>query len=331
MLAIVTATLPANMVSAEKLSSRSVVIGNSTQNAVTSHVFNFAIPSYDTVGAILFEYCENTPFTRTTCVAPPGLNVSDAVLNAQSGETGFTLDAPTSNRLALSRSSSATVPGSVSYGFTNITNPSGANKPVYVRISTHASDITYPVIDEGAVAFSTAENIAVSGYVPPYLVFCVGVTVEINCSGATGNVLNFGDLSPREARSLTSQYSGSTNDPGGYTTATQSGTMTSGNNIIPAINGGSDVSRPGTGQFGLNLRANSSPANGRDPEGPGSSAPTNAVGTPNRYNFDNQIISRATTATDYKRFTATYIVNVPPSQRPGIYNTTVTYIAVAAF
>lgn len=316
---------------AAALTNRSVTLSDSKQSAVTSNHFKFTIPSYSNIGSIEFEYCDNTPFPNMPCTAPTGLSVQNAVLSSQTGETGFVLDAPTVNELVLSRPSSAGTPIPVSYTFDNIINPSEPNLPVYVRISTFASgDATGPSNDTGAVVFSTSRNITVSGYVPPYLIFCVGVTVETNCSSSSGDLLNFGELSTTQTRALTSQYSGSTNDPGGYTTTLSGVTMTSGNNIIPAMTA-QDVSRAGAGQFGMNLRANSSPGVGSDPSGPGSSVPVAAFSMPNRYIFQNGIISGSSTATDYKKFTASYIVNVANGQRPGVYSTTLTYIATAAF
>ena len=49
--------------------------------------------------------------------------------------------------------------------------------------------------------------------------------------------------------------------------------MTSGNNVIPALTGASPV-QTGTGQFGINLRANSAPQGGQDVSGTGFGLPT---------------------------------------------------------
>lgn len=329
---VICAILPARAhVDAAALTNKSVTLSDSTQSAVVSSIFRFTLPSYADIGSIEFEYCDNTPFPGTACTAPAGLSVAGAELSAQTGETGFMLDTPTANKLVISRPSVAGTTIPVSYTFDNIINPSEPNLPVYVRISTFTSENAAGARgDTGAVVFSTSRNITVSGYVPPYLIFCVGVTVETNCSSSSGNLLNFGELNTGQTRALTSQYSGSTNDPGGYTTTLSGVTMTSGNNIIPPMTT-QDVSRAGVGQFGMNLRANSSLGIGSDPSGPGSSAPATPFDAPNRYTFQNGIISGSSIATDYKKFTASYIVNVASRQRPGIYSTTLTYIATAAF
>lgn len=320
-----------SVIQAENLSGRSVTVSDTLPSAIASHQFTFTIPSYSDLGSIKFEYCDNTPHPNSYCTVPVGFSVANASLEQQSGETGFDLDVINNHAMVLGRNPTAPTGATNSYTFNNIVNPSQEHKMVYVRITTYESgDASGPYTDDGAVIFSTVRNIAVNGYVPPYLTFCVGVTVEINCANATGSLLDFGELSGARTKALTSQYSGSTNDPGGFTTGVMGVTMTSGNNTIPALTTPS-VARPGTGQFGMNLRANSSPGIGSEREGPGTSAAIGPVNVPNQFYFGNQIISGSPQSTDYNRFTVSYIVNVGASQRPGIYSTTLTYVAVAAF
>jgi hypothetical protein len=320
------------VVSAGILSDRKVEILNSTQSVVTSHNFSFTVPGFDPIGSIQFEYCENSPLPEVACDAPAGLSTSAAVLDDQSGETGFSiLNPPQANKIILTRTATPSSALPVSYDFGNITNPSEANKPVYIRISTYVSeDATGSATDAGSVVFSTAQNIAVNGFVPPYIIFCVGVTVDVDCMSTAGSLLNFGELSTSQTRSVTSQYSGSTNDPGGYTTTLSGATMTSGTNTIAPLST-AGFSQPGQPQFGLNLRDNSSPDVGTEPAGPGTSAPTGQAANVNQFYYGNSVISSSAISTDFKRFTVSYIVNVPTSQPSGIYATTVTYIAVAAF
>lgn len=317
---------------ASPLANRSVVIGSSTPSANTTHDFRFTIQSISPLGSIEFEYCDNSPFIGTPCNAPVGLNLSAAVLSSQTGETGFTIDPSSSvNRLVLTR---VPVPPSaipVTYTFSNVINQSATNAPVYVRISTFASsDTSGPRTDEGAVLYSTASQVLIAGYVPPFLTFCTGVTVAVNCTSANGSFLNFGELSTTQTRFLSSEFSGATNDPGGFSTSLSGITMTSGSNVIPALTL-AQPSQPGTSQFGMNLRANTLPAVGQEPQGLGTSNPLPPVDTPNLFAFNNQVITNSTIPTDFRKFTASYIVNISSSQRPGVYNTTLTYIAVAAF
>jgi len=200
-----------------------------------------------------------------------------------------------------------------------------------VRISTFASvDGTGQRTDSGAVVFAVTTGVQVSGYVPPYLTFCVGITVAIDCSIASGDQLDFGVFSTKNPSALSSEFSGATNDVAGFSTSVVGTTMTSGNNTIPAISV-PGTSQPGTSQFGMNLRANSSPGVGADPTGPGNAVPASQMTTPNVFYFNNQVITNSPNSTDFSKFTASYIVNISGNQPPGIYSTTLTYIAVAAF
>lgn len=325
--------LAATTVEADPLLSRSVTIGNSQASANTFHRFDFVLPTAGTLGSIEFEYCSNSPFVGTACTAPNGLNLSGAVIGAQSGASGFSIDgSSTSNKIVLTRAPSANLAlQSASYRFDNVINNSDPNSTVYVRVSTFAStDASGPRTDSGAVLFSTAPGVTVEGYVPPYLTFCTGLTVATNCSSQSGDYINFGELSSQTPRLGTSQYSGSTNDPGGFTTTVTGTTMTSGNHIIPALSTPKS-SAPGTSQFGINLRANSSPSVGKNKTGIGSSTAINGYNTQNQFKFASQVISQSTKSTDFNRFTVSYLVNISPNQPPGIYVATLTYIAVAAF
>jgi hypothetical protein len=107
--------------------------------------------------------------------------------------------------------------------------------------------------------------------------------------------------------------------------------MTSGNNIIPSLPLPT-ASLPGTGQFGINLRANLIPTVGQDPVGLGTGSPSANYDIPNRYTFnDGDNISSSALTSDYNRMTVSYLVNVPKGQAPGIYSTTMTYVATVQF
>lgn len=318
---------------AADLSSRSVTVSDTKPSAANvTNVYNFTIPSVTTLGSIEFEYCSNSPFIGQPCTAPAGFSASSVVLSAQSGETGFTVDGSSGvNRIVITRPAVNSIAVPVSYTFTNLVNPAAANQPVYVRISTFAStDASGSTTDSGAVVFSTASGVTVSGYVPPYLIFCAGVTVALDCTSSGGNLLNFGDLKSTQTKALSSEFSGSTNDPGGFSTSISGNTMTSGNNVIPAINP-AGASQTGQSQFGMNLRANSNPGVGAEVTGPGSSVAVPTLANQNQFFYAPQVITSSPFPTEFNKFTSSYIVNVSSSQLPGIYSTTLTYIAVAAF
>jgi hypothetical protein len=214
----------------------------------------------------------------------------------------------------------------------NITNQSSNNQTVYARISTLASiDGTGPSVDRGAVVYATNDAIGVGGYVPPFLTFCVGITVDINCSTTLGALIDFGEFSDVSTVAATSQYSGYTNDPSGFNVFLNGSTMTSGNIVISPLST-SSPSVPGTSQFGINLRANTNPSVGGNAQGSGTSAPTANYNTPNIFRFNNgELISSTNLPTNPNRFTVSYIVNVPTDQSPGRYSTTLLFTAVASF
>ena len=318
----------------QQLPNRSVRVSTATPSATASHTFQMNLASIGNVGSIVFEYCSNSPLMYDTCSAPAGLSLSSAVLSQQSGNSGFVIDNidSTASKLVISRpiALSAAVPST--YTFDNIVNPSIDNTTTYVRISTYLSTQgAGSYIDNGSVAFSTSTNFTVGAFVPPFLNLCVGVTVSVDCSLSNGFGIDLGILSPQVTRTLTSQFSASTNDVSGYSTYVLGTTMTSGNNIIPA-NNSQQPSLSGVSQFGINLRANSKPPGGNDPVGFGTSFPTINYNSPNMYIFNNgDEIANSTLSTYYNRMTVSYVVNVSASQPPGIYSTTLTYLVVAQF
>ena len=108
-------------------------------------------------------------------------------------------------------------------------------------------------------------------------------------------------------------------------------TLISGINSIPALQN-QDISRTGVSQFGLNLRANTTPPVGTDVQGAGSAAVTAAYSTPNYYKFTSGDVLVSTNNVDnYRLFTVSYIVNVAKGQPAGIYVSTLQYIALASF
>jgi hypothetical protein len=107
--------------------------------------------------------------------------------------------------------------------------------------------------------------------------------------------------------------------------------MTSGVNTLPQLST-PDVSRIGTSQFGMNLRANSTPAVGQNPNGLGLSGVVSAnYNQPNFYTFNSGDVLISATDPDLEKYTVSYIANVSKNQAPGIYVSSLTYIAVASF
>ena len=319
---------------AADLNNRKVVIGTSKPSAVTTHSFSFDLGSSSVLGSIVFEYCSNSPLDSDPCAIPAGLNVSGATNPpTQTGATGFIISpSSTNNKLILSRIPLFITARPVSYSFDTITNPSTPAQAVYVRINTYATnDGSGAPTDHGGVVFSTSGNVGVFSFVPPILVSCTGVVVAPRCTSITGDFVDLGELSSSSSRTATTQFAAATNDPAGYVTILSGSTMTSGNNIIPALTT-PQPSNIGNGQFGINLRANNSPSAGQEPSGTGTGIPAANYNIPNRFTFnDGDTFITSNVPTDINIFTLTYLVNVQKSQPAGQYNTTRTLTTVVQF
>lgn len=320
--------------SANILFNRSVSISSAVPSAVTTEDFQFDVPSASNLGSIVFEYCSNSPSFYASCAVPVGLDVSAANLTSQTGNTGFSIDTAdsTANKIVLSR---AAVPGIIAhstYSFSNITNPSLASPSIFVKISTYSStNGSGPFNDTGGVAFAIQNIFSVGAFVPPFLELCVGLTVSPDCSTINGDSIDLGILSSQHANTGQSQFSTATNDPNGYVVYALGNTMTSGNHIIPSLSLPA-ASFPGTAQFGINLRANLLPPVGQDPIGVGTGVPTADYNVPNKFTFNpGDAITASPLTTNYNRMTVSYLVNVPANQPPGVYATTITYVATVQF
>ncbi len=260
--------------------------------------------------------------------------MSAATLNSQVGEGGFViLPAGTNaNTIVLTRVPLLTTATSVVYELGNVINPSSSGS-FFGRVQTFASiDASGLENAHGGMALSISAPVQISTYVPPYLLFCVGVTIApFDCSTASGSYVNFGNLSEFAASSGTTQMLTATNAGNGYTLTVNGTTMVSGTNIIGAL-AASDVSRPGVSQFGLNLVANTTPNVGTNPQGTGTATPAPGYDVANFYKFNSgDVVATLSNTDEYRLFTSSYIVNIPHGQPVGVYVATLTYICLASF
>lgn len=319
---------------ATSLAQRSIKIRSSAVSATNIiHDFKFDIGDSSDIGSISFEYCSNSPLFSKPCTPPSGFNILGAAIDSETGETGFTVDpSSTTNKLILSRTPSTPTLGTASYGFDGITNPNYLGT-FYVRIATFTStDATGSPIETGGVAASTANQIGVNAEVPPFLLFCVAQSILFqDCSTATGNHISMGTFSDSQVSFGNAQMFAATNAEFGYAIVYYGTSLTSGTNKIDGMNT-KGPSVPGSAQFGMNLVSNTNPSAGIDPTGPGSATGTTDYNTLNEFKFlsgDPLVVSAG--PNDRRTFTGTYIANIPTSQPPGVYTTTLTYICTALF
>lgn len=319
-------------VSAELLPNRSLYILDSNGGAVTQHQISFQFPDNSVVGSLVLQYC-TSPVEDLPCTMPAGFDASGAVFANQSGETGFSVLSQTANEFTLTRPPSAVAPAPQlnTYTFNNVTNPSNVGT-FYLRISTYASvDGSGPKIDYGGTAAAITTAVSISAEVPPILYFCAAVLIDnISCATAEGTYLNLGTLTHTRAAVGTSRFAASTNANFGYVVQVFGSTMTSGNNVLPALTLPS-ASVPGTRQFGMNLRANTAPAIGEEYTGVyGIISPDYNI--PNRFVFRNgDTLAHSPHISLFEVYTVTYMVNIQEFQPAGVYNTLLSYVCTATF
>ncbi|HXH26350.1 MAG TPA: hypothetical protein VNG90_00480 [Candidatus Acidoferrum sp.] len=315
---------------AGQVTSRSLTLSTSLAGATASHAFAFTLASSTTVGSIKFLYCTTA---SGTCTTPTGLVTTSATLSAQTGATGFSINNSTGGAPYITRSASA-ASGAVSYTLGSITNPTTTNQTFFVRISTYASiDTTGGTTDSGTVASSTANQITVTASVDETLTFCTGTSgvTSSSCAGATGSSVALGTITTSSTGSGTSQIGVSTNAGSGYAITVAGNTLTSGSNTITAL-ASQTASTQGNSQFGLNLKANTTPSVGSDPAGSGTANPTASYNTANQYRFvsGDQVVTNGA-ADNFRLFTVSYIANIAGATPAGSYTTTLTYVATATF
>ena len=324
-----------NVASAVDLQERTLALSTDLASATgVSYTISFSGQSGGVVGSIRLQLCIENPFPGYPCTAPAGLDMRGASLVSQTNMTGFTVNPGSqANELILVRNSVMSTAGLSKYVLQGITNPSQTGT-IYGRLETFASsDATGPSHDAGGLAISINPNgVQIQTYVPPFLIFCIGNTISgHDCSTADGNYIDFGTLSSTTTATGHTLMLVATNDDYGYNITAEGTTLTSGINVIPAITN-PDVSRKGVSQFGMNLRANSTPSFGDDPSGIGLGSPTLRYNQPNYYTFTSgDTLASYSQPDDFRMYSVNYIVNVSKDQAPGVYVTTLTYIATATY
>lgn len=316
------------------LLNRTDKISDSTVSSVANHEVSFTITDFAApVGSIVIEFCANDPFPGTACVVPNGFTASGTTLVTQTGETGFSIHpSSTATKIILSRPPALVTISDVLYEFDSVTNPSDKGT-YYVRLQTFSSDDgTGTSIQEGGIALSINDEFNVSTEVLPFLRFCAAVTIiDFDCGTATNFFIDLGEFSVSQTRRAQSELVAVTNAPSGLSISISGTTLTSGNNIITPL-GVAAASSTGTSQFGINLRDNSNPDIGGDPVGPGVASVRPGYNVTNAFSFNSgDVVAGSVGTNDYRKFTVSYIANINDGQAPGVYATTISFIALANF
>lgn len=331
MLLLVTPAAAAAM----RMQDRSLYMNSSVPGETTSYTVSFRYMSPEVVGSVNMLFCID-PIPYHPCVTPPGLDVSNAQLTDQVGQTGYSISAQSQNHIVLSRVPSMTTPSITpsSYTFDNIINPNDTSQSFSIRLRTHTSaDASGAQIDFGSVKGQVTDGVTLETQVPPMLIFCVAEEVEENCSRTSdNNFTDMGQLSHQSTLTARSQMAVGTNASGGFAITANGTPMSAGVNVIDSPDTPTESIR-GTNQFGINLVANSSPSVGNDPEGIWANAITAPdYSVPNHYKYvPGDVVAYSPSVTLMKKYTVSYITNSREDLRAGVYSTTITYIASGRF
>lgn len=318
-----------------KFQERSLLINNTEPGSISEYTISFRYESLTNVGSLDLLFCVD-PIPYMPCNPPAGLDVSDAVLSNQTGNTGFSITQRSNNHLLLSRASSYPVNDSENtYVLSGIRNPTDMSHSYAIRLHNYAStNGTGAPIDVGAVVTQVAGGISLETQVPPILLFCVGEQVSDDCVVVDDdiNYSDMGEITSSDTLTAESQMAAGTNASSGFVITANSAGMAAGTNVISSPAAPTE-SRPGTDQFAINLVANNSPDVGNDPDG----ASINGVAAPgydqaDKFMYRNgDVVALAPNVSLVRRFTVSYILNASPNLPAGVYTTTITYICTGRF
>lgn len=330
--------------------------GSGTNGAQARHTFDFTA-SGASIGSIEFLYC-TTPLPGTTCTAPTGMDASTVTTVGGTSATGWSLgtsgNAPTASRIRITHTAAAVSTVNFAFGTgagggtDRIKNPT-TDSTFFVRITAYSDTAWTTSVDQGTVANSTTQQIDVTAKVQEVLNFSVGSTVTAPGSSCTAysdsGALTLGDptdgtLSFAQAYDAYSFFRVSTNANGGTIIYYSGDTLKSGANSITAAGTSAVASSVGSSQFGIGIdSANASHSfTSLTP-----TAPYNAGnGTITNGGTAQFAFSTASVTTPVQIASASgtivcdtgsvrYLGNISTTTPPGIYTTTISYLAVPTY
>ena len=220
------------------------------------------------------------------------------------------------------------------YVFDDIKNPTNTAKSFSIRLKSHSTtDATGPLVDFGSVKGQVTNGIVIQTQVPPMLIFCAAQEVSDDCKTTNETYFtDMGTMSTENTLTAQSEMAVGTNATGGFAITVTGQPLTAGTNVIDGIDTPTE-SVTGRNQFGINLVENSDLGIGQDPQGEWANAvPSTDYSQPNKYKYvEGDVIAYSPNVSLIKKFTVSYMVNVSPSLRAGVYTTTINYIASGRF
>jgi len=316
-----------------RLEPRYLTMNSARPGDITSYTLSWNYTSSQPVGSIVLDFCID-PIPYMPCDLPTGMDIGAAQLSNQTGETGFTITTQTATRIILSRTPGTVAPGaSASYTLSDIVNPTDiAAFAIRIQVYDQPGGVGNKG-DFGGVRGAITTPITIETQVPPMLIFCLAQQVELECTGSNEvYATKLGELKPNETLMATSQMAVGTNATAGFAITVDGIPLAAGTNVIDAM-ATPGLSQQGKNQFGINLVANSVPQIGEDPFGVWANAqPTADYGTPNMFKYQSgDVVASSPNVSLMKKFTVSYIVNSRANLKPGMYATTITFIASGRF
>lgn len=200
-LATVTPGLVPAFASAAQVTERSVELSSSSK-AATGVSYKVKFTPISAAGAVVLQFCSNSPLIEAACTAPTGFSTATATTPT----AGFTLNATTAD---ATKTNTVELTGTITAVATTVelsgvTNPSAAG-PLYVRIVTYnnesnaltyeAEDLKTGDVDQGSAAASITDTVGVSGAVKETMTFCVSgaAITTANCATVTAPTLKLGE------------------------------------------------------------------------------------------------------------------------------------------
>jgi len=337
---------------------RSATISDSRPGDPNLH-FSWNSTTVNTIKAVRVQLCTDG-LKNTACTKPTGSDMTPTVLSATGGQlgvTGWSLAVVNDHEILLTNSTGAatTVGGTSTFDLTGFVNPTTVGT-FFFRISTYTTTVAAPgdSVGYGAIADSTARSLTETADVAESLVFRVANSVASDCSSQT-DIADPNDaasdlvtLSPNpmtlSTTSIgTAQMCATSNAQHGYTITyfdAALGGATKGfwNGAHEFAVSNQFTSTQGTEQFGFNLRANTTPAVGFDPDGNGLVADlTNAdYGTVDRFSYNDTgastiLAQKSAPNAATARYTMSYVANISATTPGGTYKAHQIFVITATY
>lgn len=280
-LATITPGLVPAFASAAQVTNRSVQLSSSSK-AATGVNYTISFTSVGAAGAIVFDFCQDSPLIGATCTAPTGFNVSAATVSGGTFVKGSGA-ANTNSSVFVTGTVAASSP--ITVILSGVTNPTNSG-PLYVRMLTYtdgtgaaAYTSTTPgtYIDNGSAAASITDTVGVSAAVLESMTFCVSgaLVTAANCGAVTAPTLKLGEVVTGSVLALDSAHVStgniysqiSTNAANGAVVNLKSATSCGGLKRVEAT--GCDIAPAGTtditagqAKFGVKVATAADPAGG---------------------------------------------------------------------